>query len=181
MEVDVTSIKQAEEALRISEERFRGIFENMTSGVGTCRVINSGENAIFTGWNREAEEIFGVRKNQILGRRLTEVFPGAQAIGLMNAISKVWQDSTPVFLEPKLYRDKVYEQWIEYVIYKNPSSNELVLIFDDVSERIEVEVALKKNRTRLSSLIESQKDIIFETDEKGRFTFVSPASMEIFG
>jgi len=164
VEVDITSIKAAEKALKISEERYRGIFEYMTSGMATCRMTGDCRDAIFTEWNREAEEIFGIKKQEIMGRKVTEVFPGARAFGLINAVYDVWKTGNPRFTGPKLYRDEVYEQWLEFFIYKNPSTDEVVTIFDDIHERIESEIILKENQAHLSSIIKTQKDLIFETD-----------------
>jgi PAS domain S-box-containing protein len=179
--VDITSVKEAQAAMKISEERYRGIFEYMSSGASICSITGDPADAVFTEWNHEAEEIFGIKKSSIIGRKVLQVFPGAREIGIIDAIGQVWQTGTPLFLEPKLYKDSVYEQWIEYIIYKNASSGEVVMIFDDVTERIEAEIALKESRDRLSGLIECQRDVIFETDKKGIFTFVSPASLQVLG
>jgi two-component system cell cycle sensor histidine kinase/response regulator CckA len=51
----------------------------------------------------------------------------------------------------------------------------------DVTESKRIQLALRQSEDRLKTIIESQSDIIFEMDRFGRFTFISPACIEILG
>ena len=72
---DITARKQAEAALRASEERFRAVAETASDGIVTLDV---GGRIVFS--NRAAETIFGVPGTEMLGRTLEEVVaPGSRA------------------------------------------------------------------------------------------------------
>lgn len=150
---DLTEKMRVEEALKISAERYRGIFENMTSGVAVYQMVEDGKDAVFKGWNREAEEIYGIKKLNIIGRKLSEVFPGVKEMDFRDSLRKVWETGIPLFVEPQQYKDGVYDQWVENIIYKIPSSGEVVAIFNDVTEKIEAEIALRESQRSLSSVI----------------------------
>lgn len=60
--------------------------------------------------------------------------------------------------------------------------NFLFLYFQNVKEElIEIKNKLQRNENKLRDIIENQKDVIFELDEYGKFTFVSDASRTILG
>ena len=54
---DITERKRADELLRASEERYRLMFENMSSGVAVYEAVQGGEDFIFKDFNRAAEKI----------------------------------------------------------------------------------------------------------------------------
>ena len=64
---DVTQAKLAEQALRDSEERYRTLVESMSEGITT-----GAEDGTYTFANRAALELFGVAKDQLVGRNVRE-------------------------------------------------------------------------------------------------------------
>src|SRR6266487_2537027 len=68
--LDITERKRAEEALRASEERFRGVTDAATDAI----VSASGDGRVRS-WNRGAERMFGWRADEIVGRPLTVIMP----------------------------------------------------------------------------------------------------------
>ncbi len=62
---DITQRKLAEKALRVSEERYRGLFETMSQGVLYYDV-----NKRVVGCNPAAEKIFGTTREKLIGQNL---------------------------------------------------------------------------------------------------------------
>ncbi|MEK7336188.1 MAG: PAS domain S-box protein, partial [Nitrospirota bacterium] len=67
---DITKRKQAEEALRVSEERFRAVVESSTNGL--VMVDGDGRIALL---NREIERLFGYRREALLGQPIEALIP----------------------------------------------------------------------------------------------------------
>ncbi|MBN1874338.1 MAG: PAS domain-containing protein, partial [Anaerolineae bacterium] len=72
---DISERKRAEKMLRASETRYRELVECMSSGVAVYRALPNGEDFVFVDFNRAGEIIEQVRREDILGKRVTEVFP----------------------------------------------------------------------------------------------------------
>jgi diguanylate cyclase (GGDEF)-like protein/PAS domain S-box-containing protein len=64
---DITQLREAEEALKRSEERYRNLVENMGEGM---TIVDANENILFA--NPAADRIFGVNENSLAGRNLRE-------------------------------------------------------------------------------------------------------------
>lgn len=68
---DITKHRQANRALRESENKFRLAFANAQDAI----VWIDSESGIITNCNRAAEELFGKRKNDIIGQHHTTLYP----------------------------------------------------------------------------------------------------------
>jgi PAS domain S-box-containing protein len=139
--IDMTPIKEAEEALGRSEYRFRQLIENMSSGVAVYEAVDGGKDFVFLDYNRAAEEMGGHSREEVLGKRLTDIFPGADEMGLVDLLANVWRTGEPRQLEARLYRDSRHEGWRENYAYKLPTG-EVVAIYDDAGERKRLEAEL---------------------------------------
>ncbi|MEW6741410.1 MAG: PAS domain S-box protein [Planctomycetota bacterium] len=71
---DISQRKQAEDALRASEERYRNVYDTAPLAF----VVWDLEHRV-TGWNNRAEEIFGWSRDEILGRNFFEFLIPEQA------------------------------------------------------------------------------------------------------
>ena len=65
---DITERKQAETALRESEEKFRSVIAQSTDGI---RLIDS--KGIICEWNHALEEITGLKRDEVMGKQFFEV------------------------------------------------------------------------------------------------------------
>lgn len=79
---DVTERVQMEASLIQNEKRIRTLFANMLDGFAYHRIINNEEGRLidfeFLDINKAFEEILGLKRNEVLGHRFTEVLPGIE-------------------------------------------------------------------------------------------------------
>ena len=91
---DITPRYQAEETLRHSETRFRGLFDNMGNAVAIYQAVEEGGDFVFLDVNCALEKIEQVCKEDQVGRRVTQAFPGVKDFGLFEVLQRVWRTGT---------------------------------------------------------------------------------------
>jgi PAS domain S-box-containing protein len=160
-------IEEKHTALRESEHRFRELFNSMSSGVAVYRVVDDGVDFIFVDFNPGAEIIEKTTKKDVIGRRVSEVFPGATESGIMEVFRRVWRTGEPEYHLLSLYKDEQIASWRENYIYRLPSG-EVVAIYDDITERKRAEEVIRKSEREWQTTFNAITDAVFLLDDKGR-------------
>lgn len=149
---DITERKITEASLRQNEEQFRQLFSSMPSGVAVYEAVENGEDFVFRDFNSAAEKIEKVSKTDILGKHVTEVFPKVKSFGIFQVFQRVWRTGQPEYYPVALYKDeKDIGSWRENWVYKLPNGN-IIAIYNDISERMKTDVALRQERNMLESV-----------------------------
>jgi signal transduction histidine kinase/CheY-like chemotaxis protein len=125
--------KSTEVKLKDSEKRYRELFNYMSSGVAVYEAVENGKNFIFRDFNKAGENIDDIKKEALLGKKVTDVFPGIKELGLFNMFQSVWKTGKPEHLPVSMYKDHRISGWRENYIYKLPSG-EIVAVYNDVTE-----------------------------------------------
>jgi diguanylate cyclase (GGDEF)-like protein len=164
------------ELLRDSEIRFRELFSTMNSGVVIYSAKDQGKDFIITDINPAGERISQVKKQDIVGKTVMDVFPGVMEIGLFEALQDSWKTGAHKYHPVSLYRDNRLSHWVENNIYKL-TSGEIVAIYDDVTERKRMEDEIRAlsitdqltglfNRRGFQTLAEQQLKIADRTKKE---------------
>ena len=154
---DITERKRTETALIESEERFRDLFSNMGAGVAIYEVVDKGEDFIFKDINRAVEKIEKVKKEDIVGRRVLEVFPGVKDLGLFSVLQRVARTGIAESHPVSIYRDNRISGWRENYVYKLPSG-EIVAIYEDVTEKKQADEKLQESEEKFRTLFEHMQE-----------------------
>jgi len=169
-----------EEKLRESEIRFRELFNGMGDGVAIYRPENNGDAFTIQDINQAGERISQVRREEVIGERVRDVFPGVEDLGLFQALQDVYRTGQPCRCPEARYQDNRISHWTENYVYKLPSG-EIVAVYHDVTERRRMERELRESRQRYRNLVENQGEGIGIVDVEERFTFANPAAHRILG
>jgi PAS domain-containing protein/two-component sensor histidine kinase len=149
---DITERKRNEATLQQSEEQFRQLFSSMPSGVAIYEAVENGEDFVFRDFNSAAEKIEQISKTDIFGKRVTQVFPNIKSFGIFEVFQRVWRTGQPEYYPVALYKDdKGLSSWRENWVYRLPNGN-VIAIYNDISERMKIDVALRQERDMLESV-----------------------------
>lgn len=129
--------KQTDEVARRAE-LLQGVFDYMQAGVAVYQVVDDGDDFVFTDFNPAAERIDGVKRDDVLGRRVSDVFPGVRNLGLFAVLQRVWRTGAPEQHSLGRYRDERLLGWRMNSVFRLPS-NEVVAIYLDETDRRRLE------------------------------------------
>ncbi len=179
---DITARKEAEARLWESEERFRHLFSTMPSGVAIFEAIDGGEDFVFRDVNAALVRIERVDRGDVIGRRVTEVFPGVKELGVFDVFQRVWRTGRAEYFPAAIYHDERDPgTWRESWVYKLPSGL-VVSVYNDVTERVRAEEALQERESYLRSLLDTLDDAVLTVEMPTRkILYVNRACTEVFG
>ena len=177
---DITDRKQTQIDLEESEQRYCAIFNNMSDGVAIYEAIDNAEDFIFRNINKSGARIGKVSVDEVIGCRVTDVFPGIKDMGLFEVFQQVFRTGKPLNYPISLYKDNKVTHWVENYVCKLPSG-EIVSIYEDVTNRKQAEDKLHAQTAFLASLLFSIPSPVFYKDKECRYVGCNPAFEEITG
>jgi PAS domain S-box-containing protein len=180
LKLEVKERIETEAALRKSEERYKGLFMNMGSGVAIYEVKGDAEDFIFTDFNKAAEKIDNQRKEDLIGRSIFKARPQVEEFGLIDVFREVWKTGKPKHFPITFYQDERLNSWYENFVYKLPSG-EIVAIFADETDQRQIYEALRKSEDRFQKLFNSVNDVVWAADLDGKMLYINAAVETVYG
>ncbi len=176
---DQTEERNAQRAIRESEQRYRGLFEHMLEGFAYCRMIYEGDKPvdfIYLGVNDSFERLTGLRN--VVGKRVTEVIPGIRETDreLFEIYGRVARTGHPEKVERLIH---ALGMWFSISIY-SPEPDHFVAVFDVVTARKLTEQALRESELRYRHLVDILPEAVV-VHRDGLITYANPAAVQLFG
>jgi PAS domain S-box-containing protein len=176
---DITARKRAEDQLRISQQQYKMLIENMGEGIGMTSV-----DEVFEFANPAAEEIFGVDTNGLLNQPL-ERFMSKTEFSRMKSESELREKGLKSKYEVEIIRHNGEKRYL--LVTATPRYNEknefigTLGIFRDITERNIAEASLKESEQKYRSIIENMQDVYFRSDKQRNLIMVSPSGVRLLG
>jgi len=178
--IDISRQKKLDQKLENSEERYRSIFNSINSGVAVYEVSNDGQSFIFKDFNKRAEKIDDIKKADILGKNLIDIYPEVEDFGLLPVFRRVWKTGIPESHPVSLYKDNRIQGWRENYVYKLVTG-EIVSIYNDLTEKKKHEQTLKESEEKFRLISSNAMDAIIQIDQLGNVSYWNKAAKRIFG
>ncbi len=142
------------EELSISQTRFAELFKGINNGVAVYQAVDDGADFVFLDFNPAGQRIEQKTKDQVIGKRVSEVFPGVKKMGLFEVFQRVWRTGQPENHPVSFYRDQHLTGWRENYVYRLPTG-EVVSIYEDLTEQKNAEQALVENEKLLRAMADN--------------------------
>jgi len=176
---EIREREKAERGLRDSHARYKGIFEGTRDGIAIYEAVDNGEDFIFIEFNSAGEKIDHVDRKDLIGRRVTEVFPGVKEFGLFEVFQRVWRTGTAERHPVSSYKDGRIAGWRENFVYKLPWG-EVVSVYSDETQRRRAEEALQENEQKYRVLVENAGEVVLVAQD-GKIMFVNRRISDVTG
>lgn len=177
---DKTKVIAERIARKESESRLKEFFDNMIECVAVYEVKNNGRDIIIKDFNKSAEMLDKVNKNDIIGKKVDEVFTGIKKMGLYDLLIKVWKTGKSMHHPMSFYTDEFHKGWRDNFVFKLPSG-EVVAIYSDVTEKMEFQERLKESESKYKTLVENANSIVLRMDKFGKLIFANNYALDFFG
>lgn len=162
------------EAIKKSEERFRGAFDQILEG---CQIIGFDWRYIYL--NRSAE-VHNRRPNiELLGNRYMDMWPGIEDTEIFKIISQTLENRLAYHLENEFIFPDGSPGWFDLSIQPVPEG--VFILSIDITERKKKEKELFESEFRFSLLYENGPFGMVLADEAYRFRKANPMFCSIMG
>jgi len=169
-----------EEELKEYQAKFKVLFENVCSGVAIYEARNDGEDFVFVDFNPAAEQIEHIKKEELVGKSVAEVFPGVKEFGLFEVFQRVFKTGVPEHHPVSVYKDERIAGWRENYVYRLPSG-QIVAVYDDVSSRKRTELVARMTDQCFRAIADYTYDWEVWIGPPGRVLWTNPAAQRVTG
>lgn len=181
LQESIAQYQQADEARQKSEQKLALHFQQTP-----VAVIEWNLNFAIVGWNQAAEIIFGYSHDEAIGRHAAGLLVPISARHEVDRVMKDLLAQTGGTFNTNANLTKAGKiiicEW-----HNTPLIDEqgavvgVASIAQDITDRFLAEKALQESEEKYRSVINNTKQVIFQTDIGGAWTFLNPAWQELTG
>ncbi|MEY2817267.1 MAG: hypothetical protein RL275_730, partial [Chloroflexota bacterium] len=180
---DITDQKLSEETIRLTEQRYRSLFED--SPVMNLLTENRNGIAVITGCNQQFLSTLGYTESEVIGRELADFYSPYSKEQLKNGYPKALSGSTVSEERELVARDG----YIIHTLLKASAmagANDQVIgtqaSFIDITERKKAEQALHTSNERFTQMADNSLEVFWMFDnQQGKLIYLNPAFENTWG
>lgn len=174
---DVTERKQAEEALRESEERYRSLFQNNHA----VMLLVDPETADIVDANPAACSFYGWSHKELTSKKISHINALTEE-QIFQEIERAKSEQNQHFLfRHRLARGEV----VDVEVFSGPiilnGKKLLYSIVHDITERKQAIEALRDSEEKYRTVLEANPDPVVVYDIEGKVVYFNPAFTRVFG
>lgn len=176
---DITDYRMAEERLRVSEEKYRHLFENLNDAAFLADM----ETGFIVDANKQAEVLTGRTREELIGMHQSKLHPPGKAEEYRGKFAAHSVKGRTADYDGEAIRKDgtIVNVRISAAPLSFGEGGRILGIFRDISDRVEYEKALIDSKSRTESLIRSMHDGFSMFDGERRFVDGNPAFFNMIG
>ena len=177
---DVTERKRMEEAVALSEKRFRSIIE---FGSEALSLLDETGTVVYS--SPVVERLLGYTPEERIGHSVFELGHPDDLPTIREALHRVLEKSgASLQIKERLLHKDGNWHWFETTITNLlavPAVHAIVNHSRDITEQMQAEEALRKAEERYRNIFENVIEAIIQTTPEGKYITANPATAHIFG
>ena len=166
---DITETYKAAASIKKAYDEKNAVLESIDDGF-----FATDKNGQVTYWNRKAEILLQVKREDIVGKNVHEMFADKKSAIFYNNYQKAVRENSTVHFEGFSSRT---EKW--FAVSAFGSKTGMSVYFKDVTERKRDEEKLRESELRYRQIVETAQEGIWLIDENSKTTFVNKKMSEI--
>ncbi|EFH84359.1 PAS domain S-box protein [Ktedonobacter racemifer] len=169
--LDITELKHKEEELQEAKDEVTTILESITDAF-----LCLDSQWRYSYLNQRMETYLGKKREEVLGKEMWKVVP--------MLLGTIFEDRyrTAMATQQATHFEAfhpAFQRWVETYVYPQPDG--LSIYFHDISERKQIEEALRESEARFRLLMESNIIGIITTDRNGNILEANAAFLSLLG
>jgi PAS domain S-box-containing protein len=129
--------------------------------------------------NFEYEKLTGIKREKLVGKRVSEVFPD-----LLTSMPDLFKKYFENIEKSNLYEFEYYlthqKRWYDIYV-RSLHKSELIIVFDECTKRKQMEEKLKKSENKFKSLFNNSTVGIYRTTPDGKILMANQSLISILG
>ncbi|HEV7745398.1 MAG TPA: PAS domain S-box protein [Pyrinomonadaceae bacterium] len=167
---DISERKRAEEALRESEERYKGLIDSAFDGVVIMK------DGIIRSANRAYGEMFGYTVAELIGMDVLKLTAEPDFVRAQMQANEPRYETSGLKKDGTLIKIEVSAK---VCLYQGQTAR--LSAVRDITERKHAEEALRESEERYRDFVENARDIIYSHDLEGHYTSTNRAGEKLLG
>lgn len=168
---DITERKQAEEAIRASEEKFRSIVESSPNAMHLYQ-IGENDQLVLIGANPSADKLTGISHALLYGLTIEQAFPNLASTGIPEMYKRVAKGELPPQSFEIKYEDARFSGFYYVHIFKTIPGC-IAVDFIDITSRKQMEDDVRRSEIEYRDTLDSLPDWIYVVNEKCEIVMVN--------
>ena len=177
---DITKRKQYEEALKVSEERYRTLVESARDSIFSLDVSGSVISV-----NKEGARVLGKKPEEIIGKTIHDLFPEDIAQNQIENVKKVLELHEPSVISETITKYVDDYRWINTSltpIYNYDGSLQSILgIARDITEIKKNQEKIRESEYRWRTLFQNSQDVVYLTSFDRKVIDINNAGEKLLG
>ncbi|MDY6918011.1 MAG: PAS domain S-box protein [Chloroflexota bacterium] len=176
--IDITESKKAQEALRLSEERYRLLIENANEAIIVA------QDGAFKYANAKAGEMTGLSLEELAATPFMDVIhPDDRQLVAERHMRRLQGEEFEHVYSFRMVDREGNIKWVQInaVLMEWQGRPATLNLLTDVTEKKEAENQLRESESRYRLLAENVTDVIWTLDDKLKYTYLSPSVERLLG